>query len=90
MPQWDMTKSRRRWHDLGPGARAAVIIGAVIQFGLLGAAQVDIKRRTAEQLNGPRWLWIGVSLINFVGPVAYFLFGRRNSTATEVPAGVGH
>jgi hypothetical protein len=65
-----------------------VIIGAVVQLGLLAAAQVDIKRRTAEQLNGPRWMWMSVSLINFVGPIAYFVFGRRNQ-ASELPASTG-
>ncbi|MEF2162625.1 PLDc N-terminal domain-containing protein, partial [Pseudomonas aeruginosa] len=62
---------------------------AVVQLGLLGAAQLDIKRRTADQLNGPRWLWASVSLINFVGPMAYFLFGRRNPAATAVGAAAG-
>lgn len=66
-----------------------MVIGAVIQLGLLGVAQVDIKRRTAEQLKGPRWLWISVSFINFVGPIAYFLFGRRNPSA-QVPPEAGH
>lgn len=75
-----MINSRRRWRDLGPGARAVVVISAIIQLGLLGAAQADIKRRSAEQLKGPRWLWVSLSFINFVGPIAYFLFGRRNQT----------
>jgi hypothetical protein len=77
-----MTNSHRTWRDLGPGARVAVIVGGAVQLGLLGAAQLDIKRRSAEELNGPRWLWISVSFINFVGPIAYFVFGRRD-TATK-------
>jgi hypothetical protein len=27
--------------------------------------------------NGPRRLWVAVSFVNFVGPIAYFAFGRR-------------
>src|SRR4029079_15215424 len=81
VPQLFMTNSHRRWRDLGPGARAAVIVGAATQLGLLGAAQLDIKRRSAQQLNGPRWVWVLVSFINFAGPISYFVFGRRGPAA---------
>ena len=73
-----MTNSHRNWRDLSPRVRIAVILGAIVQLGLLGAAQLDIRRRSAEQLNGPRWLWIAASFINFVGPITYFVIGRRN------------
>lgn len=49
----------------------------VIQFILLIVAAIDLIR--AEKTNGPKWMWILVIiLINFVGPVLYFIFGRRN------------
>jgi len=32
-----------------------------------------------EKTNGPKWLWILIILIiNIVGPVLYFVVGRRN------------
>jgi hypothetical protein len=80
-----MNKSQRSWRNLSPRVRIAIGVGAVVQLGLLGAAQVNIHRRSAEQLNGPRWLWIAVSFINFLGPIAYFLFGRRRRAIVPVP-----
>lgn len=71
--------TRKRWQDLGPGAKAAIVAGGIVQLGLLAAAQTDIGRRRPDQLNGPRWLWRAVSFINFVGPLTYFVVGRRNS-----------
>jgi hypothetical protein len=73
--------AHRRWQDLGIGARAAIVIGGIVQLSLLGAALTDIRRRPPEQLNGPRWLWTAVSFINFVGPLTYFAVGRRKSGA---------
>ena len=70
---------KREWKDLGPVARVAVVIGAVIQLGLLIAALVSLFRRRPDQINGPRALWVAVSTVNFVGPIAYFLFGRRRT-----------
>jgi ACR3 family arsenite efflux pump ArsB len=47
-------------------------------LGLLAVALVDIRRRPADQIRGPKQLWTVLSLINWViGPVAYFIFGRR-------------
>ncbi len=32
-----------------------------------------------EKTNGPKWLWILIILIiNLIGPVLYFVVGRRN------------
>jgi len=67
----------RRWQDLSPRSRAALIAGAAVQFALLGAALGDLRRRSPEEVNGPRKLWVAVSFVNFVGPLAYFVLGRR-------------
>ncbi|HWJ79247.1 MAG TPA: PLDc N-terminal domain-containing protein [Niallia sp.] len=33
-----------------------------------------------EKTNGPKWLWILIILIiNIIGPVLYFVVGRRNN-----------
>jgi len=49
----------------------------VVRLGLLVAALVDIYRRPATQIRGRKRLWVAVSFVNFVGPISYFLFGRR-------------
>ena len=77
LSQWGMAQNHRRWSELRPRTRALIAVGAALQIGLLAAAQADIRRRRPDQLNGPRWVWVAVAFVNFVGPVAYFLFGRR-------------
>jgi hypothetical protein len=44
---------------------------------LLAAALIDIRRCDANAINGSKWLWTLVVLINFIGPLAYILFGRK-------------
>jgi hypothetical protein len=70
---------RRRWQELSPRARAVTVTGAVVQLGLLAAAQSDLWRRDRSRVNGPRWLWALTCFVNFIGPLAYFAFGRRGS-----------
>lgn len=72
-----MTRRTRRWSDLGPAQRALIIAASVVQVGLLGAALADLRRRDPAEIAGPRWVWAVVSLINFAGPISYFVFGRR-------------
>jgi len=37
----------------------------------------DLARRPAAQVRGPKVVWFAVTFINALGPVAYFLLGRR-------------
>jgi hypothetical protein len=53
------------------------VLPRVVQLGLLVAALVDIYRRPAPEIRGRARLWAAVAFVNFVGPISYFLFGRR-------------
>lgn len=49
----------------------------VIQLILLIIAIIDLVR--TENTNGPKWLWALIILfINILGPILYFVIGRRN------------
>lgn len=49
----------------------------VIQLILMIVALIDCIR--IEKTNGRKWIWILVIVIvNIIGPVAYFVFGRRS------------
>jgi hypothetical protein len=67
----------KRWSDLRSAQKGAVVFSGVVQLGLLVAALVDIHRRPATQIRGRKRLWVAVAFVNFVGPISYFLFGRR-------------
>ena len=70
-------RTKRSWSELSQAQRRGVVLGAIVQVGLQAAALRDLRRRTPEQLNGPRWAWFCATFVNTVGPCAYFLFGRR-------------
>ena len=47
----------------------------ILQFILLVVALLDPVKR--PETNGPKWVWLLVIvLINLIGPVLYFVFGR--------------
>lgn len=47
----------------------------ILQFILLVVALLDLVKR--PETNGPKWVWLLVIvLINLIGPVLYFVFGR--------------
>ena len=72
--------ARRRWSDLTPRQRRLILVGVTYEAALKIAALVDLKRRPADQVRGPKWVWaIGIFLVNSVGamPLAYFRYGRK-------------
>ena len=68
---------KKRWSDLSTRQQTLVVAGAAVQIGLLGAARWDLSKRRPEEVNGPKAAWVAASFVNFVGPIAYFAFGRR-------------
>ena len=69
------------WRDRTNKQRVRMILQGGIQLALLTAALWDIRRRPADQIKGSKRMWALVSGVNFLGlgPIAYFLFGRRRT-----------
>lgn len=50
----------------------------IIQLILLLVAIIDLVK--IEKTNGPKWLWaIIILVVNIIGPILYFVIGRRNN-----------
>lgn len=50
----------------------------ILQFVLFLVAIIDLIR--IPNTNGPKWMWaIIICLAGFIGPVVYFIVGRRQS-----------
>ncbi|MGE6489696.1 PLD nuclease N-terminal domain-containing protein [Paenisporosarcina sp. NPDC076898] len=50
----------------------------IIQFILLIIALIDLTK--IHQTNGPKWVWaLVIIFINIVGPIAYFIAGRKQA-----------
>ncbi|AND41053.1 MULTISPECIES: PLD nuclease N-terminal domain-containing protein [Cytobacillus] len=49
----------------------------IIQLILIAIAIIDLVK--IEKANGPKWVWALIILfINLLGPIIYFIFGRRS------------
>ncbi|GAC1510813.1 MAG: hypothetical protein NVS1B16_01300 [Pseudarthrobacter sp.] len=76
-------KTKKTWKEMSPSARAGVVAAGIMQVALMLAAQRDISRRPAAQINGPKAAWRAVALINFIGPMGYFILGRKRPGAVK-------
>ena len=72
-----MAAPRKRWQDLPPTQRRAIAAAGVVQVSLQLAALRDLRGRDARRVNGDKRVWAAASFVNFIGPLAYFAFGRK-------------
>ena len=70
-------RKKKRWSDLSPGQQRATVAAGIVELGMKVAALADLRRRPAEEIRGPKALWVALLFVNIVGPVAYFAFGRK-------------
>lgn len=68
-----------KWSELSLGQRYAVVALGSVELVLTVASLVDLSRRPAEQVRGPKVLWALAAFVQPVGPVAYLALGRRPS-----------
>lgn len=75
-------RRKQRWEDLSEPARRGISLLAVVQIALFLYALVDLIRRPAEEVRGGRKvLWMPVLFVNFIGPLAYIVVGRKRDDA---------
>jgi hypothetical protein len=75
--------AKRRWSDLSERQRRLVVAAGAIEAVLKIAALVDLRRRPAGEIRGPKKLWaVAIVLVSSAGalPIAYFALGRRRTT----------
>ncbi|KRE61345.1 hypothetical protein [Nostocoides sp. Soil756] len=76
-----MSRSRRRWQDLPPQGRAALVGVAALDAGLRAWALADLRTRPGAQVAGPKAAWaVALAVVSSAGvlPAAYLLWGRRS------------
>ena len=71
-------------------AQAGAIGRGLINLALMIFTIRDIRRRSDEELNGKRKLWLMAAFTPPIGPIAYFIFGRkRGAQPSEIPLPAG-
>jgi hypothetical protein len=76
--------TRKDWNDLSQRTRRLITITAVAEGILKVVALIDLKRRPASQIRGPKWLWATVmTVVSSAGvvPISYFVLGRRQPSS---------
>lgn len=70
-----MTK-RKSWADLTPTQQRVIVAGAIAEGVLTTLALIDLARRPATSVRGPKAPWALGVFVQPVGPIAYFALGR--------------
>lgn len=74
----------KKWSELSTPTRIGIVLMGLIQISLLVAALVDIRKRPAEEINGSKKMWTALAFINWVGPIAYFVKGRKRAASPGI------
>ena len=67
---------QKDWSELTQLQKTSIVFLGIVQIALLAAAQWDIHTRPEEEIRGNKWIWTAIALVNFLGPITYFLVGR--------------
>jgi hypothetical protein len=70
-------REKKKWSELSPVARAAIVLGAIAELILTTIALRDLRRRPASSVRGPKALWVPACFVQPVGPILYLIAGRR-------------
>jgi len=67
----------KKWADLSDRQRALILSAVAAEMSLKIVALIDIKRRPAARIRGPKALWRAAMVVNLLGPLSYFAIGRK-------------
>jgi hypothetical protein len=81
--------SKKRWRDLTRTQQRLIIALATVELALTATALVDLARRPADQVRGPKPLWVLGCFVQPVGPLAT-LCSVGGQTCSSRPRHVGH
>ncbi|GGS44914.1 PLDc N-terminal domain-containing protein [Actinokineospora fastidiosa] len=69
--------AKRTWRDLSSGRRRTVIALGAVQVAMAAAAWADLAKRAPSEVTASKPVWAAIIAVNFVGPLAYLRWGRR-------------
>ncbi|WP_345381248.1 hypothetical protein [Pseudonocardia yuanmonensis] len=72
--------AKKRWDELDPRLRQAIMLGGAFEAGLKIAALIDLAQRSSREIHGSRARWAAaIAVVNSAGlvPIMYLLRGRR-------------
>jgi hypothetical protein len=81
-----LERRKTKWSELSPAGRRAVVALGTVQIVLQAAMLWDLHRRPDRDVRGNRRWWTAASFVNFVGPIAYLVVGRRHPARRHGPS----
>ncbi|WP_066518631.1 PLDc N-terminal domain-containing protein [Curtobacterium ammoniigenes] len=72
-----MARTKQKFSDLDGSAQAGITLLGIGQVALAVAAFIGLARTPKRRVRGPKAVWIPVILVNWIGPIAFFLVGRK-------------
>ena len=72
-----LSQLRTEFNDLSTPARVSLLAGVAAELAAKIGAWVDLSRRPADKVRGPKWAWALAQFINGIGPAAYWAVGRK-------------
>ena len=69
--------AKKTWSELSVNQKRAVYGAGAVELVATGAALLDLARRPAGTVRGPKWAWVLAFFVQPVGPIAYLAAGRR-------------
>ncbi len=74
-----LLRRNRKWSEMSTAERVGAAALGTIQVTMAVVAWLDLAKRSADQVNGPKGLWAAIIGVNVVGPIAYFVKGRKRA-----------
>jgi hypothetical protein len=71
-------RAKKRWSELSPAARTAVVVGGIAEVVLTAYCVRDLLRRPAHSVRGPKAMWIASFAVQPFGPLLFLAAGRRS------------
>lgn len=74
---------KQSWSDMSTGSRIAIVALGMAQVGLAAYAGADLSHRPKSEVRGSKFLWTLVLPINWIGPGAYLILGRKRGVQAD-------
>jgi phospholipase D-like protein len=69
--------ARTTWSEMPRWQRVATLVLAPVEVVLTVTAAIDLARRPAGQIRGPKAVWWPAIVVQPVGPALYLAWGRH-------------
>ncbi len=79
------TKAAQRWKRSSQAMRGRAVARGIFNLVLMIWTVRDIRRRRDDEIKGNRKIWTLAAFAPPIGPIAYFVFGRKRSAQDDGP-----